>query len=208
MFFSLSLLDLAVVLATILGVGMLVPQARDLARNRDFRGVSAGWIGGGLAINSGWLVYALAAGLPGLLPVSLGALVLYGWMSATLVSAAPELVQPALRGVAVIVGVCIVAGLVGGLAAFGLTIALTYSAQFTPAAWSAVSSADLSGVSMSTWAMALIEAVTWAVYGWYLGDTALTIGGAGASVMSSIVVLGLLIRREAPTRRRRFLHTS
>ena len=86
MFFSLSLLDLAVVLATILGVGMLVPQARDLARNRDFRGVSAGWIGGGLAINSGWLVYALAAGLPGLLPVSLGALVLYGWMSATLLS--------------------------------------------------------------------------------------------------------------------------
>ena len=202
MIFSLDAIDIAVLVATILGVGMLVPQARGMTRTRDFRGVSGAWIGGGLAINVGWFVYALAAGLHGLLPVSVGALVLYGWMAALLATDSPHLFQRSVIGAGAVGVLFALAGVAGGLTAFGLVIALTYSAQFAPAAWSALVADDLSGVSTSTWVMALTEAVIWASYGAYQGDTALMVGGSGASIMSIVVIAGLLFRRGTPTRRR------
>lgn len=195
MFFALNAIDVAVVIATVLGVAMLLPQALGMARTRDFGGVSAAWIGGGLAINGGWLVYAVSAGLIGLLPVSLGAWALYMWMAAMLAVSSPDMFRRSIVGAATVAGLFAAAGIVGGVGALGLIIALTYAAQFAPAAWSALVSEDVSGVSVTTWVMALIEALIWASYGAHEGDRALLFGGAGASVMSALVLLGLIGRR-------------
>ncbi len=190
-FFSLTLIDLAVALATILGVGMLVPQVLDMARTNNFRGVSLSWIGGGVAINGGWLAYALAANLRGLLPVSIGAIVLYLAMLVMMSRESSAMLRRSMVSGAAVVSLFAISGLVGGVAALGLVIALTYSAQFAPAAWSALFAEDSSGVSAPTWVMACIEAAIWAVYGFTRGDTALFVGGIGAGCMSLLVLVGL-----------------
>ena len=50
-----------VVSATVLGSGMALPQARQLARTRSTDGVSPTWVGVSLALNGWWLAYGLAA---------------------------------------------------------------------------------------------------------------------------------------------------
>ncbi len=194
-------LDVAAGIATVLGVGMLVPQALTMFRTQDFRGLSSSWIGGGVAINAGWVVYALSVELFGLLPVSLGALVLYLWMAAMLARGAQRLFTRALISAGAIAATFAVAAVLGGATALGLLIALTYSAQFAPAAWSAIRADDVSGVSVTTWAMALVEAVIWAAYGAAVGDAALTLGGTGASVMSILVLVGVFLGRRTASAR-------
>lgn len=189
--FSLSLIDISVTIATILGVGMLIPQAVDMARTRDFGGVSGAWIGGGLAVNGGWLVYAYVADLPGLVPVSLGGFGIYAAMSVMVAQESRGLLLRLVVAAAVVGMAFTVAGLQGGEGALGLAIAFTYAAQFSPAAWGALRADDPSGVSVATWVMAFMEAVIWAIYGQYRADLALTVGGTGAALMSALVLLGL-----------------
>ncbi len=70
------MLDLFILLmlavATVAGVGMIIPQAVRLHRTRNSDGVSTTWVGVSFALNAAWLVYALAQGLYGIIPVSLG----------------------------------------------------------------------------------------------------------------------------------------
>ena len=199
MFLFTNAIDIAIGIATVLGVGMLIPQTLSMMRTRDLRGVSASWIGGGVAINSGWIVYALSAGLWGLLPVSIGSLVLYVAMAVVVARHGRSDFPRALITAGLVIALFVIAGLVGGgVSAFGLAIALTYAGQFSPAAWSALFSRDISGISAPTWIMGLTEAVIWAFYGASLGDSALLFGGAGASAMSALVLLGLF--RGAPTK--------
>ena len=189
----LNPVTVAVGIATLLGVGMLIPQTLSMMRTKDFRGVSAAWIGGGIAINSGWLVYALWVGLLGLIPVSIGSLVLYLAMAVMFSRHGRSEFPRVLVSFGLVTALFIIAALVGGgVGAFGFTIALTYSAQFGPAAWSALFSSDVSGISAITWIMALIEAIIWAAYGASLGDVALLFGGGGASIMSALVLVGVM----------------
>ncbi len=58
------------IVATILGSGMALPQARRLARTRRADGVSTMWVGVSLALNAWWIGYGLAAPVWALLPVS------------------------------------------------------------------------------------------------------------------------------------------
>ena len=95
------------------------------------------------------------------------------------------------------------AAAIGGVEVLGLVIALTYAAQFSPAAWSVLVAEELSGVSRPTWIMGFGEAVIWATYGAYLGDRALLFGGAGAALMSAIVLVGLTARPASRDRRQR-----
>ncbi len=85
--------------------------------------------------------------------------------------------------------------LVGGWTAAGVAIGLSYAVQFTPAAITAVRSAELDGIAASTWTMALVEAVVWLAYGLSVSDTALVLGGSGGTVMS-VVILAAVWRYE------------
>ncbi len=185
------LLLIPVALANVLGVGMLVPQARRLARQRCLAGVSPTWIGVGVAINAGWVLYALQRDVYGLLPVSFGSLVLYLVMAHAMRAIDASTLTTASLAALVVSNLLAWSMAIDGAGALGLTLAGLYTVQFAPAALSAVRSKDLAGVAPSTWVMAFVEAILWAGYGAAIADVAVFLGGAGASVMSLIVLLRL-----------------
>lgn len=201
MIFFPSTLTLLLIIGNIFGVAMLIPQARKLARTNHMAGVSPRWVGLGFAINAGWLAYGLLADLPGLIPVSAGALVLYGWMLATLRRIPQSGIAQALTTGGTLIAALIITGVVGGVTAMGiLGLGFLYIVQFAPAAWESSRSADLSGIAPMTWVMALTEAAIWAIYARSTGDIGLLLGGIGASAMS-IIVLANLYRAGRSSRR-------
>lgn len=193
MSFVISPLFLLLVVANVLGVGMLVPQGARLAKSKSIAGVSPRWVGLGFGINIGWLAYATLADLPGLLPVSAGALVLYGWMLISLGKISRTAVVEGLLTSALLLAALVLTGFVGGVAAVGIFgLGFLYTVQFAPAAWESFTSSDLSGIAPVTWIMGLVEAAIWTVYGRSTGDLGLVVGGTGASIMAIIVLVNLL----------------
>lgn len=186
------------VVANVMGAGMILPQVLRFRRNRSADGVSGAWVGVGIAINAWWVVYALAESLWGLLPVSAVAFVLYCVIACQYVALAG---RGSVRGIAAGVlatgSIPLPGLLVGGWSAAGLSIGLVYSVQFSPAAVTAVRAVDLSGISPVTWTMAFVEAAIWFVYGMVESDVALLVGGAGGAVLAGVVLV-CLVRRPAP----------
>lgn len=123
------------VVANIMGAGMIVPQVVRLRRYRNTRGISASWIGVGLAMNLWWVAYGLASGLWGIIPVSAVAFLLYLVMTAQYAGINGT---TSLRGcVTGMVGVGIVplpALILDGWATAGVVVGLCYAVQFAPAA--------------------------------------------------------------------------
>ena len=167
---------------------MLVPQADRVCRRRQIRGVSAGWVGLGVAINLGWIVVGVFTPAWGLVPVS---------VASTLVYAAMLVGLGRLRRGQVLVGLVVAAltvagfGLcfaIGGVELLGLAAAGLYTFQFAPAAFAALTASDTSGISPATWIMGFSEAVLWFAYGVHINSLALVLGGLGATLMSAIVV--------------------
>lgn len=189
------LISASVGLANVLGVGMLLPQARLIAKTRSSNGVSGAWIGAGVSINLGWFVYGMSAGVWGLLPVSGGSLVLYFWMLYLLTPVNPAAAREAVQILAGLVGILGVAVTLTGTPGLGFTLSALYTVQFGPAAWAAVRQPDLRGVSTSTWIMAIIEAILWAIYGSAIGDLPVALGGVGASFMSAVILVCLFTKQ-------------
>ncbi|MEZ5380323.1 MAG: hypothetical protein R2754_00860 [Microthrixaceae bacterium] len=177
------------VVANVMGAGMIVPQVVRLHRLKTSDGVSAAWIGVGLAMNLWWVAYGWATGLWGILPVSAGAFGLYGIIAAQYarLNGRAALVRCG-AGVATVGLAPLPALAVGGWPAAGVAAGLCYAIQFAPAAIATVRSDRLHGVSPTTWAMAGTEAAVWVVYGLIQGDPALMIGGGGG-LFASVVIL-------------------
>jgi len=192
-------LNLLVVVATVLGSWMAFPQARRIARTRRVDGVSAAWIGVSLAINGWWLAYGLVAGVWALVPVSSVSLVLYGsmaWFFARSVG------RPALPGLALgAFGLGMVPLpflLIGGWELAGVAVGLSYGVQLLPAVVASLRTSALSGVSSTTWIIALVESALWLVYGVGVGDTALTLAGAVGVAMASVILARLALTGHRP----------
>ena len=186
-----ALLPTLLTIATVTGSGMIVPQVLRIHRGRRTAGVSAPWVGVGLSLNAAWLAYGWAEQLWGIVPVSIGAFVLYAVVAGQLVT-----IDGRRRLLGVLAGTLIAvlpaaAYVVGGWSATGLVAGLLYAAQFTPATIEAFRSDDTSGVSVVTWAMALVEALIWAGYGLWAGDVPLLIGGTGGAIASALIVVRL-----------------
>ena len=191
-------LSALLIAATALGIAMVVPQIVHIHRTRSTDGVSIMWIGVGVALNSWWTVYAIGAGVWGLTPVSVSGMALYVTM----------LVQfsqlHGLRSLGGFLGGAITfallplpALLLGGIEAAGIVVGLCYAVQFLPAVIESLRAETLHGLSLSTWAMALGEALIWAIYGASVADNALIIGGTGASV-ASLMIVGQICRVRKP----------
>ena len=191
------LVGFLVLAASVLGVGMLLPQCVRLSRHQNLDGVSAGWIGSGGAVNAAWLAYAMLQGLPALLPVSVGALALYCWMLIQL-RESPTRTTRALRIATACVAGFAAVTLLWGVAALGVALGFAYTAQFAPAAWESSRQQNLEGASPATWVMAFIEAAIWMLYGLTIAETSLIIGGFGASAAALIILSNL---RNTPVKR-------
>ena len=186
------LLTALVVVANVMGVGMIVPQVARIHRLRSADGVSGVWIGVGIAMNTWWTIYGVAESLPGILPVSVLAAALYLVMARQFISLVG---RPGWRPLVVgmlVVGVAPLPALaLGGFTAAGLVVGLAYGLQFFPAVVSAMRSRDCRGVSPLTWSMALVEAAIWVTYGLASDDRALLIGGSGGCLASGLILCRL-----------------
>jgi uncharacterized protein with PQ loop repeat len=193
---STPVLAVLLVVANVLGAGMIVPQVLRLHRVRSADGLSGVWVGVGIAMNGWWTAYGLAESLWGILPVSSTAAVLYAVMAVQYLGLVG---RPGTRPVAVgLGGIALVPLpflLVGGWPAAGLVVGLTYAVQFVPAAVAAVRAADLSGISPTTWAMAWTEAVIWIVYGLARDDRALLVGGTGGALAATVILVEVVRSR-------------
>lgn len=192
-------LNLLVVVATVLGSWMALPQARRLLRTRRVEGVSAAWIGVSLAINAWWLTYGIAADVWALIPVSAISLALYGVMAVVFVVTIGRAALPALAVGMLGLGMIPLPFLVvGGWTLAAIAIGLAYGVQLLPAVVAACRTRDLGGVAASTWLIAWAEAALWLVYGVGVGDLALTLAGIVGVAMASVILARLAVTGHDP----------
>ncbi len=182
-----------VLCATVLGSGMAFPQARKIARTGRVEGVSAAWAGVSAALNTWWLIYGISEGVWAVVPVSALSLTLYLAIGALIVRHAGRSSLGAMVGGALALGaVPLPFLLVGGWQIAGTVVGLCYGLQLLPAVIEAYRSRDVSGVSVGTWVIALVEAGLWLVYGLAVGDPALIAGGASGVGMAALILVRLL----------------
>ncbi len=189
-----AVMPILLIVANVFGAGMILPQVNRLRLARTLDGVSATWVGVGIAMNLWWIAYALPNELWGLLPVSSIAAGLYlvmAWYVVTIAGAAG--LRPLMIGLCLFGSVPLIALVVGGLPGAGLAIGLSYGAQFAPAAATAVRAVGTAGISGTTWTMGLVEALIWLLYGVTLRDWALVIGGGGSTLMAAVIVIRLAL---------------
>ncbi len=180
-------------IATVTGIGMIVPQVVRLRRHRCHDGVSAVWIGVGVALNGWWIAHAVANEVWGVAPVSVGGAILYLMAAAALLDLRGSTTVGPLAVGALGLGMIPAAFLaIGGWPLAAVAIGLSYGVQFSPAVISAVRAPSVAGVSLATWSMALVEALIWLFYGVVERDPALILGGGGGSMMAAILVARLL----------------
>jgi len=192
-------LNALVVSATVLGSGMALPQARQLARSRSTEGVSPTWVGVSLALNGWWLAYGLAAHVWALVPVSMISFLLYLSMAVVFVgSVGRPSVRPLLVG-ALGLGMIPLPFLVfGGWASAGLAVGFCYGVQLLPAVVAVLRSPALGGVSAATWLIAWTESMLWLVYGVGIVDVALVVAGVVGVAMSSVILVKLSVSGHRP----------
>ncbi len=195
------LLPALLVVATITGAGMILPQVLRVRKTKSLHGLSAAWIGVGLAMNLWWTAYAFAGNLWGLLPVSVLGFAFYAELARQFIRIRGSRSISLLARGGLSLGLVPIPFLVAaGWPGAGLAIGLCYGIQFLPAAAEAMRSAQVDGISPATWVMAWIEAVIWLVYGSSVGDPALLVGGGGGTLMASVILVRLLIvGRARPT---------
>lgn len=192
-------LNLIVVVATVIGSAMALPQARRIACTRRVEGVSAIWIGVSLAINAWWLTYGLAADIWALIPVSAISLLLYGVMAGFfLASTGRRGLDGMALGVFVLGMVPLPFLLAGGWALAGVAVGLSYGVQLLPAVVASLRTSVLSGVSSTTWIIACVEAALWLAYGLAVADAALVLAGAVGVVMGGVILGRLALTGHRP----------
>lgn len=202
---SLDTLTWTVIAANILGAAMAVPQAVKLLRSRHAAGVSPGWAGMSATVNAWWGAYGLGVGEWSIVPVSFVSVMSYLVIAVAIVryraGSATSVLLP-LGASTVLIGLVPVAALaLGGWATAGVTLGALYGVQLSPAVVEVYRSVDVSGVSVATWAMALVEALLWGVYGIARLDAGLLALAITGTIMSSVVLVRLAMRRPRRDRR-------
>jgi uncharacterized protein with PQ loop repeat len=193
------MLNALVVSATVLGSGMALPQARQLARTRRTDGVSPTWVGVSMALNGWWFAYGLAASVWALVPVSLISFVLYASMAVLFVRNGGRASRRGLLlGVVGLGMVPLPFLVVGGWELAGLAVGLCYGLQLLPAVAAVLRTRALAGVSAATWLIAWTESMLWLVYGVGVSDPGLVVAGTIGVVMSTVIVGRLAVTGHRP----------
>ena len=193
------MLNALVISATVLGSGMALPQARQLARTRRTDGVSPTWVGVSMALNGWWLAYGFAAPVWALVPVSMISIGLYASMAVLFFRTGGRTDRRGLLIGAVGLGMLPLPFLViGGWELAGLAVGLCYGLQLLPAVVAVLRTRALAGVSAATWLIAWTESMLWLVYGLGVTDPALIVAGTVGVVMSTVIVVRLAVTGHRP----------
>jgi uncharacterized protein with PQ loop repeat len=182
-----TLADAAVILATILAVGSLVPQALRLLRTRDIAGVSVLWTALGTITNLAWFAYALARGLWAGVPATLATAAFYGFLFVTLVRFGGR-PGAALRGGIAWAVLLTAVTVIGGWSALGALLGVSYAVQIAPSLWTAWRTYAPTGIAPGTWVLFLVQVVLWGYYGVEEQDWAIK-GFALTGIVSSVLML-------------------
>lgn len=192
------LMTSCVVAANVLGASMTMPQVRQIYATRLVSGVSAMWVGAGVAGNAWWLAYGIGTSDPGILPVSLLSVIAYSAIAIGLGRFGDT--APTVRGLSVgllTAAVPLPFALLWGWAGAGLVLGLLYGVQLAPAVIEVYRRVDLSGVSAATWAMASVEAALWGIYAWPQRNVGVLALGFVGVTLSMLVLLRLVRWRRA-----------
>ena len=186
------MLNALVISATVLGSGMALPQARQLARTRRTDGVSPTWVGVSLALNGWWLAYGFAASRVGA-RAGVGDLVralrVDGRALRPHRSGGPSRTRPAARcGRPRHDPAAVPRGRRLGNAPASPSASATACSCCRPS-WPCCAPANSAGVSAATWLIAWIESMLWLVYGLGVADSALVVAGVVGVAMSSVILV-------------------
>jgi uncharacterized protein with PQ loop repeat len=185
-----------VIVATLLGSSMALPQARRLYSTRRVEGLSAAWIGVSVALNAWWLDYGFAQDVWVLIPVSAVSVLLYLLIAVMFVHTSGWTSLRPMIAAGVALGLLPIGFLAfGGWVVTGVVVGLCYGLQLLPAVVVVYRSDDLGGVATGTWLIALVESMLWLLYGLGVADVALIAGGSSGVVMASLILARLNVVR-------------
>jgi uncharacterized protein with PQ loop repeat len=190
------LADIAVIVASILAVGSLVPQALRLLRTRDVAGVSVLWTALGTVTNLAWFAYALARELRAGVPATLATAGFYAFLFVTLARFGAPVRAAVLGGLAwaaFLTGITFI----GGWSGLGAVLGASYAIQVAPSLWTAWRVYAPTGIAPGTWVLLFIQVNLWGYYGVAEQDWAIK-GFAITGIVSS----SLMLLRWAMTRSR------
>ncbi|HEX9260842.1 MAG TPA: PQ-loop domain-containing transporter [Acidimicrobiales bacterium] len=188
--------DIAVVVASVLAVGSLMPQATRLLRTRDVVGVSVLWTALGVVTNLAWFAYALARALWAGAPATLATASVYCFLFLTLVRfGAPA--RSAVFGGVTWAAFLTASAVAGGWSTLGAVLGVSYGVQVAPSLWTAWRTYAPTGIAPGTWLLFLAQVLLWGYYGIVEHDWAIK-GFALIGIGSSL----LMLLRWATTRTR------
>jgi len=193
---SVTLADVAVIVASILAVASLVPQAVRLLRTHDIVGVSVLWTALGTVTNLAWFAYAVARGLWAGVPATIVTACFYGFLFVMLVRFG-GVARAAVRG-GVAWGVFLTGlTVIFGWSALGAVLGVSYAVQVAPSLWTAWRTYMPTGIAPGTWVLVSIQVVLWGYYGVEERDWAIK-----GFALTGIVASSLMLLRWAMTRTR------
>jgi len=192
-------LNLLMLIATVVGSAMALPQARRLVRTRCVEGISAIWIGVSLALNAWWFAYGIGAEVWAVIPVSVISFLIYATIAVVYVRTTGWVgLSTIALGFVVLGFVPVPFAAAGGWELLGIAIGLCYGLQLLPAVVGVYRSRDLAGVSAATWLLAVVESIIWFVYGVAARDSALTLAGVVGVAMSALILVRLAVTGHQP----------
>ena len=176
--------ELAAALATVLATVAAIPQLHRVARAGDGRGVSVTSAMLGIGSELAWLSYASRAELWSALPEAALMTVVNTVLAVALIRRGAA-ARPALAAGLAWLGALATIATLGGHAALGAVLGVTYAVQVAPAVWTVWRTSSPSGVVASTWAMIGLEGLLWGVYGMHHEDPAVLIFAATATLAAA-----------------------
>jgi uncharacterized protein with PQ loop repeat len=192
--------NLVPIAATAFGIPQFLPQLVKIWRSGATAGVSWSWAALGSVSNAAWFIYFwLSSFWMALAPASSAAL-LAGTLAVTLGRRGRATLRPML---AIVAWVALLASgfAIGGRAAFGSLLAVSFVLQVIPSLWTAYRTTLPSGISAQTWSLIFAELLCWGIYGVHKADPRLIVLG-GTGVAASLLILSRLL---VATRRTRML---
>ena len=188
--------DAAVIVATVMAITALVPQARRLLLTRNTAGVSITWTVMGTVTNAAWFVYVSTEGLWASAPATVVSSLFYGWLFVLLTRLGTPWAMAVRIGAAWAVALIVVTVLTS-LAVLGTVLGLAFALQVAPSVWTAYRTYAPAGVAPGTWLLTFIQVFLWGTYGIAHDDAPIIIFSITGSAASS-----LMLARWAVTRHR------